>query len=149
MEELTEVEVIKGIPVINFDFGCNCCKHYIEDEYKCKLKVSEELHLFSCIFCLKFEENKLNPIPIQTYSIEDLKLLNSPNFELRAKGVLLWSCPLNPSLFYSKETRLLKKENEINKLLNKLNLTKEKSSPEARKLRKNLRKLGFKQREKK
>ena len=133
---------LKGIPIIYY-YGCHHCSFFTETGKDCLKNKPYALQIQACIFCPDFKLKEDNPLdllhlPTQEMLINNLDGIPFYNSEFgseRHKGELL--------------RKLFKTDKLIKTVLEKLDSMKgSKSSPEAIKLRRQLRKMGFNLRKK-
>lgn len=132
---------VKGIPVINFDRNCSHCN--IRGNVKSCPKVKiETLEDYAGIFCKYFKENPKNKVPVSIINIENLSGFGISYESEVIRGVFAIS-EEEHDIYYSYRREIILGD-QVERFLRELNSFKGKgSSPEARDLRKKLRKLGF------
>jgi len=135
---------VKGIPVINFDRNCSHC---INSRIKsCPKKQNEFLETYASIFCEYFKENPRSKVPVPTIDMENLQgPFGYITYDSEMiVGIFTYSGgEENQDTYYSYKKEM-KSGDQVERFLKELDSLKGKgSTPEAKKLRRELRKIGF------
>ena len=134
---------LKGIPIIYY-YGCHHCSFFTETGKDCLKNKPYALQIQACIFCPDFKLKKDNPINL--LDLPTSRMLDNPG-----GGISLYNSEVGGP--YGHEGELLRRlfvtDEKIKIVLERLDSMKgSKSSPEAIRLRRQLRKMGFNLRKK-
>lgn len=136
----------RGIPIILLSRNCFYCSHYNKKDTTCKKKRPLELMYFSGIFCPDLDEYIVPPTG--EVSLDNIETINEGFYQddeqKIIRGKVFYSYPLGEDYETPFPYLLQRIHNQeiIGELLGRLNSI-EKSSPEARRIRKQLREKGF------